>query len=250
MTLVRRAVASPESVPTSAKATLFVTLDVDALLVRLRATVPSGGVSRGGGDGLRGGTTVGSADAGSLLDPATLRRLACDAGLIPTVLGPRGEVLDLGREVRLFTPGQQKVLWLRDRHCTIPGCSIPAQWCDAHHLVHWADGGTTEIGNAALLCGYHHSWVHTKRVAGLLVVDPGRGERVEWDLRPGSYRGPRATRLRATKLRTAKLWTTVAPGDQRGPYFAAPAPHPAIPPRRVSGRAPSRPGAPSSARRS
>lgn len=147
LTLVRRAVSSPESVPTSAKATLFVTMDLDTLLARLRASGDSSGGSFGGGGGggggdggggdgrLRGGTTVGSVDAGSLLSPETLRRLACDAGVVPTVLGSRGEVLDLGREVRLFTPGQQKVLWLRDRHCTIPGCSMPAQWCDAHENV-------------------------------------------------------------------------------------------------------------------
>lgn len=191
MTLVRRAVASPESVPTSSKATVFVTIDLEALQARMRA---AGFGCRGEADQdlVRGGTTVGSADAGSLLSPATMRRMACDGGVIPVVLGSMGEVLDLGREVRLFTPGQHRALWLRDRHCTIPGCSMPAQWCDAHHLVHWVDHGESEIRNGALLCGYHHSWVHTKRVAGRVVVDAERGEHVVWDLRPGSYdvRGP------------------------------------------------------------
>lgn len=192
MTLVRRAVASPESVPTSSKATVFVTIDLEALQARMRAAGSGCGGETDDQDVVRGGTTVGSADAGSLLSPATMRRMACDGGVIPVVLGSMGEVLDLGREVRLFTPGQHRALWLRDRHCTIPGCSMPAQWCDAHHLVHWVDYGESEIRNGALLCGYHHSWVHTKRVAGRVVVDAERGEHVVWDLRPGSYdvRGP------------------------------------------------------------
>ena len=77
-------------------------------------------------------------------------------------------------------------LWLRDRHCTYPGCDLPGQWCDAHHLTHWADGGASDLGNAALLCQRHHTIVHTRRYAGRLVQD-GAGARVQWDLIHGSY---------------------------------------------------------------
>ncbi len=107
--LVRRAVSCPGSLPTAAKATLLVTIGWQDLLAELGA-----------------GTTIASCDAGTLLGPAAIRRLACDAGIIPAVLGTDGQVLDLGRESRWFTPAQAKALWLRDRACTIPDRSMPA----------------------------------------------------------------------------------------------------------------------------
>src|SRR5699024_10445991 len=62
------------------------------------------------------------------------RRMPCDAGIVPVVLGGDSEVLDLGRTVRWFTPGQKKAIRLRDRGCTFPGCTMLPQWCDAHHV--------------------------------------------------------------------------------------------------------------------
>ena len=99
---------------------------------------------------------------GQLLAPETVRRMACDATIIPVVLGTDSEVLDLGRAKRLFTPGMLHALWLRDKGCTIPGCGAPPFWTDAHHLVHWADGGPTALTNAALLCGRHHTLAHQR----------------------------------------------------------------------------------------
>ena len=190
--LVRRAVGSGESVPTTAKAQLFVTVDYDTLTGRLAAqarTARPGDDTPEGQDRaahLAAGTVTGSADAGTLLAPETVRRIACDAALIPAVLGTGGEVLDWGRERRLFTPAQVKRLWLRDGGCTYPGCGTPAQWCDAHHLTHWADGGPTSLANAALVCGRHHTVVHQRRLAGH--VRPGPEEvPVQWDLQRGSY---------------------------------------------------------------
>ena len=49
---------------------------------------------------------------------------------------------------------------LRDRHCQFAGCNIAAQWCEAHHLQHWAEGGPTDLANLALLCRRHHHLVH------------------------------------------------------------------------------------------
>ncbi len=89
-------------------------------------------------------------------------RIACDAGIIPAVLGSRSEVLDLGRTRRLVTPGLLMALYLRDRGCTFPGCSRPPSWCDAHHCLHWCDGGPTDLTNLALLCPRHHTIVHQK----------------------------------------------------------------------------------------
>jgi hypothetical protein len=99
---------------------------------------------------------------GTLLAPETVRRIACDAAVIPVVLGTQGEVLELGRKRRLFSPGQLAALWLRDGGCTIPGCHAPPWWCDGHHVTHWANGGATDVGNAALLCGRHHTIVHQR----------------------------------------------------------------------------------------
>ena len=59
-------------------------------------------------------------------------RLACQANT-PGRLGGKGEVLDLGRTTRLFTPAQRKALELRHQQCTTEGCDIPATWCEAHH---------------------------------------------------------------------------------------------------------------------
>ena len=137
-------------------------------------------------DGLGAATTLGGLDAGTHLAPETVRRLCCDASVIPVVLGTGGEVLDWGLAKRFFTEAQTKRLWLRDGGCTYPGCDAPPQWTDAHHLVHWADLGPSDLGNAALLCDRHHTIVHNRRYAGR-VVRGALGERVEWDLTRGSY---------------------------------------------------------------
>ena len=87
---------------------------------------------------------------------------------------------------RFFTAAQTRRLWLRDGGCTYPGCDAPPQWTDAHHLVHWADFGPSDLDNGALLCDRHHTIVHNRRYAGR-VVRGALGERVEWDLTRGSY---------------------------------------------------------------
>ncbi|HEY8652662.1 MAG TPA: DUF222 domain-containing protein, partial [Dermatophilaceae bacterium] len=89
------------------------------------------------------------------LSPQSVRKLACDANIIPMVLGSQGQPLDVGRTKRLVTPAMLAALWARDRGCTFPGCGRPPQWADAHHVKHWIDGGTTCLLNLALLCGYH-----------------------------------------------------------------------------------------------
>ena len=63
---------------------------------------------------------------------------------------------------------------------------MPPHWADGHHLIHWADFGPTDLGNAALLCERHHTVVHNRRLAGRVVEDR-HGTRVEWDLARGSY---------------------------------------------------------------
>jgi len=83
----------------------------------------------------------------------TIRRIACDADLIPAVLGGDGEVLDLGRARRLLTPAmRRRALTARDRGCAFPGCTIPAPWTEAHHITWRQHGGTTSLDNGTLPC--------------------------------------------------------------------------------------------------
>ena len=97
-----------------------------------------------------------------------------------------GAVMDWGLQKRFFSDAQTKRLWLRDGGCTYPGCGASPTWTDGHHLIHWADLGPSDLDNAALLCDRHHTIVHKRRLAGR-VVKGSFGERVEWDLTPGSY---------------------------------------------------------------
>lgn len=104
------------------------------------------------------------------LSAAAVRRLACDADIIPLVLGSQGQVLDVGRTQRLVTTAIWLALIARDKHCTFPGCRRLPSACDAHHVVHWADGGPTSLDNLALLCRRHHTMVH--HTAWRLEIDP------------------------------------------------------------------------------
>jgi hypothetical protein len=94
------------------------------------------------------------------LSVATIRRLACDAEIVPAVLGAHGEPLDVGRARRLVTPAIWAALVIRDGHCAFPGCDRPPLMCHAHHITHWTSGGGTNLQNLALLCGHHHRVIH------------------------------------------------------------------------------------------
>jgi Domain of unknown function (DUF222) len=112
-------------------------------------------------DRLRDRVGSGLLDTGDALSPATVRKLACDASIIPAVLDSDGQPLDLGRTTRTFTPAQRRALALRDgAGCAFPGCDRPIAWCDAHHIVHWIDDGPTDLTNGILLCGHHHTLIH------------------------------------------------------------------------------------------
>ena len=104
--------------------------------------------------------------AGGTLDwvgPVTaqaVRRLGCDASLTRVLLTGASEVLDVGRRSRLVSPALRRALVLRDGGCRFPGCDRPPPWTDAHHRVHWADGGATSLANLLLLCRRHHRVLH------------------------------------------------------------------------------------------
>ena len=101
-----------------------------------------------------------SLDTGEQLTPEAARRLACDARILPVVLGGPGQILDAGRNRRTATGPLRRALTLRDGGCTFPACDRPPRWCDSHHIKHWADGGPTDLDNLVLLCGQHHRQIH------------------------------------------------------------------------------------------
>ncbi|MGW5362455.1 DUF222 domain-containing protein [Actinopolymorpha pittospori] len=112
------------------------------------------------GDGPKVGA-FGKVPGGIAVSARWLRMLACDAEILPAVLGSDGAILDLGTETRLFTSNQRHAIGERDgHHCNFPGCEAPEKWCHAHHIRHWADGGPTDVGNGVLLCPSHHHLIH------------------------------------------------------------------------------------------
>ncbi|RZS39208.1 uncharacterized protein DUF222 [Herbihabitans rhizosphaerae] len=109
---------------------------------------------------LRDQIGLGRGDFGALITPQSIRQIACDAGITPIVLNSGGKPLDVGREQRTATPAIRAALIARDKGCSFPGCDRPAEWTDAHHIVHWLNGGITSEETMALLCRFHHTIIH------------------------------------------------------------------------------------------
>jgi len=139
--ICRRAAAAGTASPSAPKTALWVTVRLEEL---------------------KTGRGAGSTLTGQPLAIETIRKMACDAMIIPVVMGAKSEILDVGRAKRLFTGALLDAIRLRDKGCTISGCTAPPQWADAHHLISWVDGGTTCLLNGALLCGRHHTIAHQR----------------------------------------------------------------------------------------
>ncbi len=105
---------------------------------------------------LRRGRGVATTGHGALIPTSEALRLAGDAQLIPVLLARTKRIEAYGHTQRLFTPGQRLAMISRDQGCSFPGCTAPPAWCQAHHIIDWADGGPTTIDNGTLLCGYQH----------------------------------------------------------------------------------------------
>ena len=103
--------------------------------------------------GLLHGDLLGTAEP---VAASTLRQLLCDADIMPTVLGSRSAVLDVGRAQRLVTPAIRAALEIRDGGCVFPGCDKAPNACHAHHIMPWWAGGVTALHNLVLVCPHHH----------------------------------------------------------------------------------------------
>ena len=120
-------------------ASIVVTLDFEQLQGRLKAA---------------------GVDTGEAISAGTARRLACQAKLLPAVLGKQSQILDLGRAARLFTQTQRTALATRHSTCAAHGCQRPYAWTELHHRTPWSLGGATNLKEAIPLCGFHHRRIH------------------------------------------------------------------------------------------
>ncbi len=94
---------------------------------------------------------------------ATAQRVVCESGVVPILFGD-GDVLNLGREFRLFTRRQRIAIAARDGGCIWTGCERPPSWCEAHHINEWfRDHGRTDTADGVLLCKHHHLLLHNNR---------------------------------------------------------------------------------------
>ena len=97
----------------------------------------------------------------SPLSPTTVQQLVCSGGTQKVLIGKNGRILKLGSAERCFTAPQRRAITARDGGCLIPGCSIPAGWCEVHHVIPAAEGGPTHPDNGVLLCWFHHRTIDT-----------------------------------------------------------------------------------------
>src|ERR1700712_1058923 len=123
-------------------------------------------------DALTGIISGASFDSGAMISPAQASRFLCDAQLIPMILGPTSEVLDVGRASRTFPAHIRRAIVARDKGCAWPGCDRPPDWSDGHHINYWyRDFGPTSYENGCLLCGFDHTEIHKNEWVILMAAD-------------------------------------------------------------------------------
>jgi len=156
---------------------------------------------------LQAGTGAGWIDG--IEEPVSMqavKQFACTGGIQKGYFGPNGRLIALGSPDRGFTAQQRRGITLRDGGCIIPGCSIPAGWCETHHVEEHSRGGPTHIDNGVLLCWHHHHTIESsgweiRMRSGVPYVRPP-----VWIERERTWR-------RATKARTrcgTKTATTIS----------------------------------------
>ena len=109
--------------------------------------------------GLHAGGTCRTA-LGADLPVETVRRLACEAEILPVVLDGRSVPIDVGRSKRLATVHQRRALEAIHPTCAIPDCEVIFDHCNVHHIDYWENGGATDLNNMIPLCSRHHHAAH------------------------------------------------------------------------------------------
>ena len=145
----------------------------DALAVLLTAAAASGGLPTLGGAAPTLVVSVRAEDLaagsgrahlpgdGQPVPLATARHIACTGAVQRVVLGEGGRVVSITTLDRIFNHHQRKAITLRDGGCLIPGCHVPPQWCEVHHVEEHSRGGPTHTDNGVLLCWFHHRTIDT-----------------------------------------------------------------------------------------
>ena len=151
-------------------------------------------------------------DNGTHLTGAQLRKMACEADIIPIVLSGDGVPLDMGRLARLATYKQRLALRVLHPTCAVEGCDMDFDWCDIHHLKPWERHGLTDLDNLVPVCDYHHTWLHDLDGNVMLEMLPDRTLRVPG--LPDALRKPRKT---PSSNDSSTHRTLSTPADERAP---------------------------------
>ena len=146
-------------------ATVIVTMTIEQAIGAAQAALVQQSIRQSTGTLLEMTPSAGAAstDTGTLISASAARRIACQAGILPAVLGGPGQVLDLGRHNRFFSDPQRTALALLYDTCAADGCDRPFAWSELHHQQPWSKGGLTDLDLAIPLCGYHHRLIHNPR---------------------------------------------------------------------------------------
>ena len=147
-------------------ATVVVTLDAQRLADLVNSQPQASGV-----------------DTGLTLSAGQARRIACNAGLLPAVLGGPSLPLDLGRADRFFTEAQRVALATIYDECAADGCDRPYAWSELHHEDPWHAGGRTDLAQAVPLCGWHHRRIHDPAYRHSVTTAPTGAKSVTFHLR-------------------------------------------------------------------
>lgn len=92
---------------------------------------------------------------------AAARHVACTGSVQRVVTGPSGRIVSLATLDRIFNHHQRRAITVRDGGCLIPGCHVPPEWCEIHHVEEHSRGGPTHTDNGVLLCWFHHRTIDT-----------------------------------------------------------------------------------------
>lgn len=168
---------------------VMVTIDYRDLLDRVEHQPPTTASPR---------LSTGASTFQGPIHPSVIRKIACDADIIPVLLGSDSRILDIGRTTRVFPPHIRKAITARDQGCAFPDCTIPAPWCEAHHINYWSHGGTTGTDNGTLLCSHHHHVIHKERWT--ITMDSG----VAW-FKPPPHVDPRQRPRRNQYFRPTRI---------------------------------------------
>lgn len=142
--------------------TVIVTMTLEQALAAAKTAQLQADVKAAAGTLLEMAPSSGAAatDTGTPISASAARRIACNAGILPAILGGSSQVLDLGRQERFFTDHQRTALATLYDTCAADDCDRPYAWSELHHQDPWSRGGLTDLDQALPLCGYHHRRIH------------------------------------------------------------------------------------------